>query len=220
MMQLSLFPLNSVLFPGMPLRLRIFEARYKEMINECIEQEKPFGVVLIQKGREALGTLAKPHKIGTTAHISDVQRLPLGEMNILAIGGERFKINHLDRDSRSFLMGDIELLSSLDMNEQNIQKYVASLRHLLIRYLKALSAVGQITFDSEHIPQNATALAYLGAILMQEDNEQKQAILELTNSKSLFQTLLTYYKREVSIIQLLSSPPIHDDEHDFPFSLN
>lgn len=71
-MRLSLFPLNSVLFLGMPLRLRIFEERYKEMINACIDQEKPFGVVLIKEGREALGTLAKPYSIGTIAHITEV----------------------------------------------------------------------------------------------------------------------------------------------------
>lgn len=219
-MQLPLFPLSSVLFPGMPLRLRIFEERYKEMINECMEQEKPFGVVLIQEGREALGPLAKPYMVGTTAHISDVQRLPLENMNILAIGGERFKIIDLDRDSRSFLTGDVEFLSSLDIDEQSIQAHVSTLRQLLVRYLETLSTVGQITFDNDHIPQDATALAYLGAILMQEDNQHKQAILELSSAKSLVKTLLTHYQHEVSLIELLSSPPTHDDEHDLPFSLN
>lgn len=219
-MQLSLFPLNSVLFPGMPLRLRIFEERYKEMINECIEQKKPFGVVLIQEGREALGPLAKPYMVGTTAHISDVQHLPLGQMNILAIGTERFNIKSLDRNSRSFLTADVEYLPLLDMSEQIAQDNLGKLRKLLERYLKVLSKAGQIEFDTEQIPEDDLALIYLGAVLMQEDNQQKQALLEITDALSMSKKLLSHYQHEVFLLGLLSSPPHHDEEHDLPFSLN
>ena len=70
-MELPLFPLNTVLFPGATLPLHIFEDRYKEMISQCIEEHRPFGVLLIRKGREA-GDLAEPFEIGTTAHIARV----------------------------------------------------------------------------------------------------------------------------------------------------
>src|SRR5947209_5890353 len=88
---LALFPLHTVLFPGMPLPLHIFEERYKLMIGRCIEAERPFGVVLIQSGPE-VGGPAVPHMVGTTAHIASVKRADDGRMNLIAIGQERFRI--------------------------------------------------------------------------------------------------------------------------------
>ena len=58
MITLPLFPLNTVLFPGIPVHLHIFEERYKEMISQCLEARVPFGVVLIKSGPEALGPAA------------------------------------------------------------------------------------------------------------------------------------------------------------------
>ena len=87
---LALFPLNTVLFPGMPLPLHIFEERYKIMIGRCIDEDRPFGVVLIQSGTE-VGNPAVPHVVGTTALIAAVKRLEDGRMNLIAVGQERFR---------------------------------------------------------------------------------------------------------------------------------
>jgi Lon protease-like protein len=67
--ELPIFPLNVVLFPGMPLPLHIFEERYKSMINRCIQAGHAFGVVLIREGQE-VGPPARPHDVGTTAVIA------------------------------------------------------------------------------------------------------------------------------------------------------
>ena len=66
---LPLFPLNTVLFPGMVLPLHIFEERYKLMINHCLEEERPFGVLLIREGKE-VGSGAVPYQVGTTTMIA------------------------------------------------------------------------------------------------------------------------------------------------------
>ncbi len=67
-MKIPLFPLKTVLFPGMPINLHIFEERYRLMINRCIDEQLPFGVVLIQKGEEALGPFwPNSHQVGCTA---------------------------------------------------------------------------------------------------------------------------------------------------------
>ena len=71
LLQLSLFPLNVVLFPGMPMPLHIFEERYKAMIGECVDREEPFGIILIKEGQE-VGEPAEPVKVGTTARIVQV----------------------------------------------------------------------------------------------------------------------------------------------------
>ena len=89
--ELPLFPLNMVLFPGMPLPLHIFEERYKAMIGDCLEREEPFGIVLIKEGQE-VGDPADPFRIGTTARIVQSERLQEGRMNILTTGESRFEL--------------------------------------------------------------------------------------------------------------------------------
>lgn len=98
-MNLPLFPLDVVLFPGAPLPLHIFEERYKELINECLDQKIAFGVV-----RTQLEGLAV---IGCTARILRVlERYSDGRIDILCEGGERFEIKSLDTASRSFLQAE------------------------------------------------------------------------------------------------------------------
>ena len=90
--ELPLFPLNNVvLFPGMPLPLHIFEERYKAMIGDCVDRDEPFGVLLIKEGNE-VGEPAEPYSIGTTARVSQVQRLQEGRLNILTRGETRFEL--------------------------------------------------------------------------------------------------------------------------------
>jgi Lon protease-like protein len=99
-MKLPLFPLDVVLFPGAPLPLHIFENRYKELINECLEQKAFFGIVRAES--EGLAV------IGCTARILRVlERYDDGRMNILCEGVERFEIDDLDSSSRSFLQAEV-----------------------------------------------------------------------------------------------------------------
>ena len=79
LIELPLFPLNVVLFPGMSLPLHIFEERYKAMIGACSEHDTPFGVLLIKEGQE-VGDPAEPFQVGTTARITEVQQLEDGRM--------------------------------------------------------------------------------------------------------------------------------------------
>ncbi len=90
--ELPLFPLNNiVLFPGMQLPLHIFEERYKTMINHCIEQNTPFGILLIKEGQE-VGDPAEPFKIGTTTRVTNSQTLQEGRLNISTTGERRFEL--------------------------------------------------------------------------------------------------------------------------------
>jgi Lon protease-like protein len=91
--KLPLFPLNTVLFPGMPISLHIFEERYRLMIGRCIEQNGPFGVVLIREGRE-VGGEAAPYPVGTTAAIGSNVRLDDGRYYLTATGQRRFRIQY------------------------------------------------------------------------------------------------------------------------------
>src|SRR5262245_19255839 len=93
---LPLFPLNAVLFPGGPLKLRIFEARYVDMIGRCMREDSAFGVALISEGVEAGGE-ARTMNIGTTARIVDFEQLQDGLLGITAVGGRCFSIDSTTR---------------------------------------------------------------------------------------------------------------------------
>ena len=112
MERIPLFPLNTVLFPKQGFPLHIFEERYKQMIQRCVDDSLPFGVVLIESGEE-VGGEAIPHKVGTTAEITAMERLQDGRMNLIAMGRSRFRIFALDRNE-AYLQGDIEYLDTVD----------------------------------------------------------------------------------------------------------
>ncbi|MCX7165141.1 MAG: LON peptidase substrate-binding domain-containing protein [Rhodocyclales bacterium] len=112
-MIIPLFPLQSVLFPGGRLPLRIFEQRYMDMAKTCFKESGSFGVCLIARGEEVARAgqkPAEPHAVGTLAHIADWDMQQLGVLNIIAQGGERFRLlRHWSEDS-GLLKGEIELI--------------------------------------------------------------------------------------------------------------
>ena len=108
-MQITLFPLNTVLFPGGPLPLQIFEPRYLQLVKQCLQQERSFGVCLIKDGRET-GEAAVPHDFGTTARIIDWDRLPNGLLGITAVGEDRFIVRSHEIDENNLLIAQIDLI--------------------------------------------------------------------------------------------------------------
>jgi Lon protease-like protein len=110
-LQVPLFPLNTVLFPGGPLPLRIFEARYVDMISHCLKENASFGVVLIREGQEA-GTPASTYEVGTLARIVDWYQGSDGLLGVTAIGTHRFRLLSAERQDDGLNVGTIELLPS------------------------------------------------------------------------------------------------------------
>ena len=106
-----LFPLHTVLFPDGPLGLRIFEPRYLDMVSECLRNEQPFGVCLIQSGQEA-GEAARPHLTGTFARIVDWQRGDDGLLSISARGDKRFHVQDTHVERNQLLRGTVQPLTS------------------------------------------------------------------------------------------------------------
>lgn len=138
-MDLRLFPLNTVLFPGMRMPLHIFEERYKVMIRECIEEDAPFGVLLIRSGGE-VGPGAVPHDIGTTAHILQVEYLDDGRMNIFTIGQQRFRTLAINT-TEPYLRGEVALLEDERASDVAYAS-VARARLVFDDYLKTYLALG------------------------------------------------------------------------------
>jgi Lon protease-like protein len=88
---IPLFPLNTVLFPGGILPLKIFEARYIDMVRDCMKRDAPFGIVLIKSGQE-VGQAAEPEEVGCLAHIDHWDMATLGVLLLRTRGSDRFRI--------------------------------------------------------------------------------------------------------------------------------
>ena len=109
-MQVPLFPLNTVLFPGGPLPLRIFEPRYLGLVSRCLKSDMPFGVLLIRDGGET--GPATTHNVGTLARITDWYQGSDGLLGITAIGEQRFRLIASERQEDGLNIGDIETLEN------------------------------------------------------------------------------------------------------------
>lgn len=106
--RVPLFPLRTVLYPGGPLPLRIFETRYLDMISRCIRDDTPFGVVLIREGSET--GPAKTVDVGTLARVSDWYQGSDGLLGVTALGERRFRLLSSEIQQDKLTVGDIELL--------------------------------------------------------------------------------------------------------------
>jgi Lon protease-like protein len=203
MYRLPLFPLHTVLFPGTPLTLHIFEPRYRLMIEQCLQTGQPFGVVLIREGREALGPLAQPHPVGCTAQITDVERLPNGHMNIVAVGRERFHIVELSYD-RPYLMGTVEPFPLADPEEPETLSAAQQLRPWVERYLVTLSrALQSDSLDPAALPDDPLALGYFAAALVQIPADQKQSLLATWRAAQFLSAMRDVYRREVALLDVI-----------------
>lgn len=180
MTELPLFPLkNVVLFPGMVLPLHIFEPRYQELINHCLQERSPFGVVLIKEGLE-VGGGAVPHRIGTTAKITRVERLPEGHMNITTVGLERFVIEQVHQE-QAYLTATVKTLPTVNGSTKPAIALAQRIRPRIFEYVELIARVNNTELRLDRLPEDPATLAMLVAIALQANPEQKQRLLGLTS---------------------------------------
>ncbi len=222
MFELPLFPLNTVLFPGQPMALHIFEERYKEMIGLCVETHQPFGIVLLETGNAEMNPFSAnpsvPYAVGSTAQITQVKHLTEGRMNITVVGRERFKIHALQHN-KPYLVGQVEMFPLEVSSSQRTANGAQALNAWVTRYLDVLQNAEQIQPGPRVLPSDPTTLAYLASVLLAGISmEQKQALLTAATLDSLLDDLRDIYRREVVLLETLLSPP--EDSLEGPFSLN
>ena len=174
-MFLRLFPLQTVLFPGMRMPLHIFEDRYRTMIRECIEEDAPFGVLLIREGAE-VGAGAVPHNVGTTARITQVEYLEDGRMNIFTIGGQRFRIDRLMTD-RDYLSGEVEFIEQ-EPSDDGAWKALERAQETFNEYLRTYLAMNDQWMRGVELPDDPGEAADYIAARTETLPETKQDWLE------------------------------------------
>lgn len=221
MVTLPLFPLNTVLFPGIPVYLHIFEARYKQMIAHCIAEQQSFGVVLIREGVE-VGSSAEPYAVGCTAQIIRTQRLEEGRLNIVALGQRRFRVVHLSYD-QPYLVGQVEIASVC--SHESAETLIQAERRLIPwieRYLGVLRKVREIRYYPDELPDDPLLLAYAAAHILQIPQHKKQALLEVDTALTLLETVRYCYRCEVAYLKSAVNhiQKTQETETEALFSLN
>ncbi len=167
---IPLFPLNVVLMPGAPLPLHIFEERYKQMVDECLEGESEFGMVLADES----GT----RRVGCTAKIVElVERYEDGRMLILVEGSRRFKLNSI-LTGKPYYVGEVEYLEEEGL-EEDVTALAEECIALLERVVEAATE-GSVGIEIQP-PYRNLSFAIAGRI--EFDLEARQQILELTSEQ-------------------------------------
>jgi Lon protease-like protein len=173
---LPLFPLSTVLYPGGQLSLRIFEPRYLDMIRECARTGSSFGVCLILEGREA-GAPALPAAVGTLARIVDFHNREDGLLGILAEGGERFRVLRTRVRSDGLVRGDVEPWAAEAAQEVPVE--LTLLQSILERLIENLAP--QWRHAPKHLYEDASWLGFRLAELLPLQTDEQQRLLELTD---------------------------------------
>jgi Lon protease-like protein len=218
--ELPLFPLGTVLFPGMVLPLHIFEERYRIMIQRCINTNSPFGVVLIREGSEVGGGNTTIFDIGTTAHITQVDTLGDGRMNIATLGVQRFRIHQVEEAKAPYLVGMVEEYPFSETNTPTTQQEAHHLAPILGHYLEAIAALSNSTITLDQIPEDATTLAFLTAIILRAPMEEKQNLLSMTSLRELLREERKLLLRESHLLRLMTKSAPRWREENSPFSPN
>ena len=136
--EIPLFPLRSVLCPGVALPLHIFEERYRLMVGRCLERGEPFGVVLVREGREVGPLRGRIADVGTTAAIRRAGKYPDGRLDILTVGQRRFHVEALDTASQPYLVGRVRLLDEPVGPEGEARSHAQRVGQRFLEYLELL----------------------------------------------------------------------------------
>ena len=209
---LPLFSLNTVLFPGQVLPLHIFEVRYRKMINQCIDKSWPFGVVLIREG-DQVGQPATPHEVGTTARVTQVERLDDGRLNIVSVGEMRFRILDFGEAREGYLRADV-VLWPWSPSEAGEKTLAQSVRDYLRRYVQMLAQASGVPLEANGLPDEPTELACLTAIALQVEQLEKQDLLTSPSIGALLDKEAGLLRRELRVLQVIlrsKGPPTRDD---------
>lgn len=173
--ELPIFPLNTVLFPGGPLPLRIFETRYVDMVRHCMRNDSGFGVVLILRGRE-VGVPAETVAVGTEARIVDFSRLDNGLLGIACVGQQRFRVRRSRVQSDGLLIGEVE-----DVPPEPALEVPGEYFALAAAARRVVTELGHVY---EHVERRLNDAAWVGCRLAEVlpiAMQEKQTLLEMTD---------------------------------------
>ncbi len=186
--EVPLFPLGTVLYPGGPLPLRLFETRYLDMVSRCLRGPEPFGVVGISEGREVGPSLV--HDVGTLALISDWYQGSDGLLGITATGQQRFRMVSERTQTDGLRIATVALLE--DEPVVALPEDFAPLAEMLDSVLDDL---GKLYADLPRRMDDASWVGYRYCEILPLSIAQKQHCLEITDPLARLELITSVLRR-------------------------
>jgi hypothetical protein len=224
---LPLFPLSTVLFPGMRLPLHIFEERYRLLAAQLQAQPEPrrFGVIAIRQGRESgVGGTTALYDVGCVASVRQIVPHPDGRFDLGTVGAERFRLLRLD-DSLPYYQGEVELLGEEEPAEappgrdaagENAEAANAAafatrrVQDGFRSYLNALADRGGGVISVTDLPDEAALLSYVVGAAMIIDLPERQSLLAAPSALERLRLERSLLVRETAMLRATTSRPAPD----------
>lgn len=225
---LPLFPLSTLLTPGMPLSLHVFEPRYRRLVADLLSDDNPqapvFGVVALRAGWE-VGDVQNLHRVGTAARVTDVLPLADGRCNLAAIGERRFEIREVDTDSQPYLQARVRWLTESDGELSDallrraqlaVRRHRQALALLRVDYREAEfvdpddpieAAAGEVDTGIS-TTDVASRLAYAVAQQSWVPLADRQQLLAAPDTASRLRTACSVLRRETELLVQLHAVPV------------
>ncbi len=172
--RLPLFPLQLVLFPGEPVPLHIFEPRYRQLLEDCLEGDARFGITA--------DASPGPGTVGCVAEIRGTQPLPDGRSNIVVVGGERFAVRDLLDEGTPYLVGSVELFADRP-GTAPLPAELEELRELATEYRSTLAVLADSPGPAPEWSEDAEAFTFQVAAISQLDLEAKGRLLAFRSTR-------------------------------------
>ena len=218
---LPLFPLGTVLYPGLLLPLHVFEERYRQLVRDLLAGPEPrtFGVIAIREGRETgPNGILTLHEVGCTATVRQVTELDDGRYDLVTVGTQRFLLTGTD-DTKPYLQGQVELLAEDTGDESGAVLAARSVQDAFRTYLGALAERGVTQVSAPELPDDPILLSYLVAASMVIDLRDKQALLAEPDALHRLVTERMLLSRETTMLRTLTATPAPDLRNS-PYSSN
>ncbi len=211
---IALFPLGSVLVPGLVLPLHVFEPRYRRLVSDLLERpddQQAFGVVAIREGREVgVDGVTALHEVGTLAVLREVSAYPDGRSDVVTDGGARFRLLRLVDEGTPYHCAEVEWLAE-DDGEPDAPLLAAEVVRRFDAYREAVARAGAVeAAQMLEMPPDPRVLSYLVAAAMVLDLRDRQFLLEAVTTSERLRAELRLLARETVLMRELPSLPAVD----------
>lgn len=219
---LPLFPLGTVLFPGLVLPLHVFEPRYRTLVQHLADlpasMPREFGVVAIRRGWEVgrqseaadasitAGESLSLYEVGCAAEVRQITELPDGRFDLMTVGRRRFKLLGLARNDTPYLTGEVEWLPEPKGEPDREGELAAGVLAAFQQYLRVIRSDGET--DGEQLPDDPTVLSHLVAATASLTLEDRQALLAEPDTISRLKAERTLLRREAALLAQVRAVPV------------
>ncbi|MEU8069990.1 LON peptidase substrate-binding domain-containing protein [Micromonospora sp. NPDC048169] len=219
--RLPVFPLGTVLFPGLVLPLHIFEERYKALVRHLVGlpegAPREFGVVAIRAGWEVAPAgppgLSGPaggevtlHEVGCTAELRQVTELADGGFDIVTVGRRRFRVAEVDASTEPYLTAEVEWLPEPDGPDETADLLAARVISVFRQYLGLIRPEQQEI--TEQLPEDATVLSHLVAATAALTVADRQRLLAVDDTAGRLRAELRLLNRETALLRRVRAVPV------------